>query len=190
MVLKLKQGTYNKGKIMFLKKFFFCSLFLITGCGFSPLYSLNHDEKTTTLTQEIAIAPIPEYDGFLLHSQLENALNPQKNGNPKKYVLNVHLNQPLLTDQSIQGDNFASRKKISLTANYTLSDITNNKVLLSSSTTALGAYNVFNEPYATHTAHIRQQEDLIKIISNNISLRIIAYFKKEEVNRESQTLSD
>ncbi len=175
---------------MFLKKISLLSLLFLVGCGFSPLYRTNTDSTTIKLTEEVSIAPIPNYNGYLLHHSLENMLNPQKTNREKKYDLHVTLNQPSYTDQSIQGDNFASRKKVTLSAKFTLKDRATNKVLLSSSTKALGAYNVFNEPYATRQAEIRQQEDLIKIISNNISLRIMAYFKKQEVDNESQSLSN
>lgn len=175
---------------MFHKKLFFLGFLFLSGCGFSPLYSLDQDEKTTALTQEISIASIANYDGYVLKKNLENALNPNKVGGAKRYVLQVTLDEPLLTDQSIQGDNFASREKMSVTASYVLKDKENNKVLLSSSTTALGAYNIVKEPYATYKAQTKQKEDLIKIVGNNISLRVIAYFKKQEVNRESQTISN
>lgn len=175
---------------MFGKKLFFLGLIFLSGCGFSPLYSLEQDEKTTALTQEISIAPIADYNGYLLRKGLENALNPEKKRGSKKYLLIVKLDEPVLTDQSIQGDNFASREKISLTATYTLKNTETNEVLLSAGTSALGAYNIVKEPYATHKAQTKQTEDLIKIVSNNISLRVIAYFKKQEVNRESQTLSN
>lgn len=172
------------------KKIFFCGFFLISGCGFSPLYSLNNDEKTIGLTEEILISPISEYNGYILHSELENALNPSKRNVSKKYILTIHLQKPVFTDQSIQRDNFSNRKKISLTATYTLKELVSNKTLISSSTTALGSYNISNEPYATNKAQGSQIEDLIKIISNNISLYVITYFKKEDVNSENRTIKD
>lgn len=161
-----------------MRLFYLCFILLLTGCGFSPLY-YNDTESTHSViaqTQTIAIEPIAQYDGYLLHNELERALNPQQNHQSKKYILTVKLSAPSFTDQSIQGNNFSSRKKMSLTAKYQLKDMQTKKILLSDSTRAIGAYNIFKEPYTTQMTQSKQKEDLIKILSQNISLRIIAYF--------------
>lgn len=168
---------------MFLKKIILSCLMLVSGCGFTPLYYAG-DELART--EQVFVAPISEYNGYVLRQEIENALNPKHVNTPKKYVLEVHLDSPSLADQSIQGDNFASRKKMTLTAKYKLIDKETNNVLLSSSTTALGAFNVFYEPYTTYQAETRQTQDLVKIISNNIALRVAAYLKQQEVSGESK----
>ena len=83
-----------------------------------------------------------------------------------------------------------SRNKITLTANYKLIDKNTKETVLSSSTTALGAFNVFYEPYTTYQAEKRQTEDLVQIVANNISLRVAAYLKQKEVESESETSSN
>lgn len=174
---------------MFLKKILIGSFFLLASCGFSPLYVT--DEKTGLLeTDQIEVAPIQDYNGYVLKQGLDNALNPKKVRGPKKYILKVQMKNPHLSSQSIQGDNFASRKKVSLSASFQLIDKETKKELLKSSTTAIGAFNVFYEPYTTYQAEKRQIEDLVQILVTNISTRVAAYFKQEEVFDESQTLSD
>ncbi len=170
---------------MILKKFLFLCLFLLAGCGFSPLYVLN-DENGISKTEEIEVSSIPEYNGYVLKQNLVNAFNPRKKSVSKKYRLEVQLKSPRLSDQSIQGDNFASRKKVSLSATYRLINKETGEVLLSSSTNAIGAFNVFYEPYTTYQAEKKQVEDLVLIVANNISTRVVAYFKQKEVESESQ----
>lgn len=174
---------------MFFKKFFIACFILLSGCGFSPLYETN---KTTGLleTEQIEVAPIQDYNGYVLKQGLDNAFNPKKVHAFKKYILKVQMRHPRLSSQSIQGDNFASRKKVSLTATFQLIDKETQKELLSSSTTALGAFNVFYEPYTTYLAEKRQIEDLVQILVTNISTRVAAYLKQEEVINESKTLAD
>ncbi|MBR6730681.1 MAG: hypothetical protein IKL90_05015 [Alphaproteobacteria bacterium] len=174
---------------MLLKKIFVGCLFLLSGCGFSPLYMV--DKNTGQLeTEKIEVAPIQDYNGYVLKQGLDNAFNPKKVHGPKKYILKVQMKNPHLSSQSIQGDNFASRKKVSLRASFQLIDKETKKELLSSSTTALGAFNVFYEPYTTYQAEKRQIEDLVQILVTNISTRVAAYFKQEEVFDEGQTLTD
>lgn len=174
---------------MFLKKFGFLFLFLLSACGFSPLYRSNQEDGVME-TELVEVASIPEYNGYVLKQNLINALNPRKKSTVKKYRLEVHLNTPRLSGQSIQGDNFASRKKVALSARYKLIDKETGAVLLSSSTKAIGAFNVFYEPYTTYQAEKKQVEDLVLIVATNISTRVAAYFKKKEVEGEGETVSD
>ena len=106
---------------MLLKKIFVGCLFLLSGCGFSPLYMV--DKNTGQLeTEKIEVAPIQDYNGYVLKQGLDNAFNPKKVHGPKKYILKVQMKNPHLSSQSIQGDNFASRKKVSLRASFQLID--------------------------------------------------------------------
>ena len=175
---------------MFYKNLFFLALFLISGCGFTPMNQLSHDTKTTVLTEQVAIAGIPNYEGWQLRQSLQNKLNPEKNGRPKKYLLIVDLRAPTYTDQSIQGDNFASRETVSISATFTLKNMDTGDIVMKDSTSATGAYNIVKEPYATNIARNKLKENLVDIIGNNISLRIISYLKTIEKNRESQTISN
>lgn len=174
---------------MFLKKFFIGCFLFLSGCGFSPLYM--EDQETGLLeTEKIEVASIPNYNGYVLKQGLEQTFNPKKIHAPKKYILKVQMKSPSLSSQSIQGDSFASRKKVSLTASYQLVDKETKKELLSSSTTALGAFNIFYEPYTTYQSEKRQIDDLVQILVTNISTRVAAYLKREEVFNEGKTLAD
>lgn len=171
---------------MFLKKVVLASLLFVSGCGFSPLY-VQQEKNGITKTEQILVSPIAEYNGYVLKQGLEDAFNPQKKHVAKKYILNVSLKNPVLSSQSIQGDNFASRKKVTLAASYQLIDKETKKVLLSSSTKAYGAYNVFYEPYTTYQSEKKQVDNLVQILITNISTRVVSYFKQQEVESESQT---
>ncbi len=174
---------------MFYKNLLFFGLIFVSACGFSPL-NTTQDVGITQQTQQIAVHPIPNAEGWQLKRLLTDKLNPTHDNAPKRYTLDISLNAPTFTDQSIQGDNFASRETIYISATYTLKDTQTNQVLLTQATGARGAYNIVLEPYATQVARNRVKTDLINIISDNISLRIKAYFKAQEDNRESQTVSN
>ena len=176
------------GFYMFLKKIIIAVCFFVSACGFSPLYVSNDD--VFSAPSEIEVASIPNYHGYILKQNLENSFNPQNKKTNKKYILEVSLKSPSLASQSIQGDNFASRKKVTLKADYKLLDKETRKVLLSSSTRAIGGFNVFNEPYATYQAEKKQVDDLVLIVANNISTRVISYLKKQETVNEGETNSD
>lgn len=174
---------------MFYKNLLFFGFIFLSACGFTPL-NTTHDTTIITDTAHIAINPIPNAEGWQLKQLLVDKLNPTHLNGEKKYTLDVNLNAPTFTDQSIQGDNFASRETVYISATYTLKEIQTNRILLTQSTSARGAYNIVLEPYATQIARNRLKTDLIRTIGDNISIRIKAYFKAQEDIRESQTISN
>lgn len=154
-------------------------LFLLTclsGCGFTPLYHIKTGE-TTTATAAIEIMPIPDEEGYHMMQDLEAKLNPKHLSVPKTYELHVFLNPPVYTDQSIQGDNFASLEKITLSAGYQLRQKDRKDPLLNSGVQAVGSYNIIKDPYATTIAKNNLKSNLITVLSNDIALHVTAFFK-------------
>lgn len=172
---------------MLLKNLSLLSLIFLTACGFTPMNNLPDGEQTYSLTEQIEIRNIPNYEGFLLKNQLNNRLNPHKSNITKKYTLTTYLKAPTYTDQSIQGDNFASRETISISAKYQLKDKQTGKVILSDSANVVGAYNIVKNPYATNVARSNLKDTLIPILADNISQRIISFLRKQEDISESKT---
>ena len=177
----------KKDNIMFYKNLLIFAIILLSGCGFTPMNRINNGQNVTTVTEKIAIGNIPNYDGYLLKKELQNLLNPEKTTGQKDYFLSVTLKSPFYEDQTIQGDNFASRETVTIRASFQLKEMKTNKIILSDSTRATGAYNIVREPYATQMARNKLKDNLIKIISNNISMRIVSFLKSNEEKDEGQT---
>lgn len=171
---------------MFYKNLLIFTTVLLCGCGFTPMNKLSDNSNMTAVTEKIIVGNIPNYEGFLLKTELQHQLNPKNATQQKDYFLAVSLRSPFYEDQTIQGDNFASRETVSLKASFQLKDQKTGKVLLSDSTTATGAYNIVREPYSTHMARNKLQQNLIRVVSNNITLRVISFLKSQEERNESQ----
>ena len=180
----------KKDNIMFYKNLLIFTIILLTGCGFTPMNQINNGQNVTSLTEKIAIANIPNYDGYILKKELQDLLNPDKKTGEKEYILVVSLKSPFYEDQTIQGDNFSSRENTTIRASFQLKNTQTQKLVLSDSTTATGAYNIVREPYATQMARNKLKTNLLKIIANNISVRIISFLKSQEEKNESQTVSN
>lgn len=157
------------------------ALLCVSACGFTPLYRMGSQE-TTRETASIEIMPIPNEDGYHMMLDLEAKLNPEHLSIPKTYELHVILNSPIYTDQSIQGDNFASLEKITLTASYQLLQKGKKEPLLNSGVQAAGSYNIIKEPYATTVDKENLQHNLVKVLSNDIALHVTAFFKAQGKN--------
>ena len=91
-----------------------CFCFLLSACGFQPLYG-NRDvilERAAT----VQIEPIVGDGGYQMGLIIQDKLNPKQLNLPKKYRLTVSLSQPTLLNQSIRSDNFASLEKMNMKA--------------------------------------------------------------------------
>ncbi len=170
---------------MFYKKLIILGAFALSACGFSPLYSVSGNQKITEYTEQIQISPVPNYEGYRLQTQVSDQLNPYKKQGNKTYVLDIQLNTPTYTDQSIQNDNFSSRENVTMSANYVLKEKETGRILVQSSARAIGSYNILTEPYATTVSRNKLRDDLVDNLADSISLRIIAYFKSQKEERES-----
>ena len=172
---------------MYLNKIFILLLItFLVGCGFQPLYSVSDDFLQKTA--EIEIEPITGEGGYHSNLYLKNKLNPKQISVDKKYRLKVILQEPVFTNQNIRSDNFASLVNMYVQANYQLTDIQNNQVLIDSFVGTSGLFNIISEPYATIVAQDKLYQNLIQTLSDEIAQHILSYFKG--VTRESKTVSN
>lgn len=163
-------------------------LFFLSGCSFSPLYLENSDHNVTAQTALIQIEPINGVLGYPLKNQLNTKLQIDDNETPR-YRLAIQLSEQVVGDLGIQKTNISTRSRLILTAKYTLKDIKTNKTLVNSKTKASGSYNL-TTGYSTLVAKDQMAQNLAKIVADNISIHILMYFKKQEVSRESTSVSN
>ena len=158
-----------------LKYIIMCFGFLLASCGFQPLYVVHED--TLEQTAAIQIEPISGQGGYQTELILQKRLNPEHIQVSKKYRLVVTINNPTYSNQSIRSDNFATLKKMMVSANYELKDIQKNKVLISSSVDSNGLFNLVKDPYATVTAKDKLYDNLVRAMADDIATHILSYFK-------------
>ena len=172
---------------MIFKKIILLILFtFFVGCGFRPLYSVSDDFLQKTA--EIEVEPIAGEGGYHSDLYLRSKLNPKQISADKKYRLKVILQEPVFTNQNIRSDNFASLVNMYVQANYQLTDIQSNQVLIDSFVGTSGLFNIISEPYATVVAQDKLYQNLVQTLSDEIAQHILSYFKG--VTRESKTVSD
>lgn len=147
----------------------------LAACSFSPLYT-QQDAASSLEASKTRINPIAGVIGYSMKEQLEIRLKTT-DGTDKKYSLTVVIKESTVGDLGVQKTNFASRSRLILKANYTLKDLKTNKILINDETTASGSYNL-TTPYSTQMAKEKMQENLGLILSDNIALRVLAYFKQ------------
>ena len=165
----------------------------ISGCGFEPLYvekkSDNEwyydNEFDTGIKEEMAqvkVELIQDRIGQLIRNDLLDKLTPKGAPKSPKYYLKVTDIKKTEIDQALRNDITATRKKVIYDVTYILRNKEHEQILSGSSVAYLG-YDILRDPYSTTFAQKKNEKNAAKIIANDISLRLGAYFHSKQTNR-------
>lgn len=166
---------------------------ILTGCGFEPLYV---EKKTSTdwyydnefdtgITEEMAnvkVELIQDRIGQLIRNDLLDKLTPKGQPQHPKYYLKVKDIQKQEIDQALRNDITATRKKVIYRVSYVLKD-SEHKTLINGNSVAYLGYDILRDPYSTTFAQKKIEKNAAKIIANDISLRLGAYFHSLQTKR-------
>ena len=166
---------------------------LLSGCGFEPLYVEKKStsdwyydsEFDTGIRDEMAsvkIELIQDRIGQLIRNDLLDKLTPKGEVKSPKYIHKVTKINKKEIDQALRNDITATRKKVIYTVDYKLLD-TNYKTLINGNSVAYLGYDILRDPYSTTSAQKKNEKNAAKIIANDISLRLGAYFHSLQTKR-------
>lgn len=147
-------------------------LFVLTGCGFSPMYGPSLSPQLAS----IYVEPMPERDGYELRNTLIDLLGSNGVTTGKRYRLTINLRQSS-RGVALQNDAAITRYNDTLDADYTLTDMAGGTVT-GGSHTSLSAYNVAVSPYATLAAQRDSSKRAAMAIADRIRLDLAAYFRQ------------
>ena len=156
-------------------------------CGFEPLYVEKTDDQSgwyynneykTDIVREMAqikVETVTDRMGQLIKNELMDTFNPY--GTPKcaKYFLKLQPIDKTVTEQALRDDITATREKVKYSVNYELWSEEKGKLVDGNSWVFL-SYDLLDNPYSTSMDKKKIEKDGAKIIANDISLRIGAYF--------------
>ena len=165
----------------------------IAGCGFEPLYvekKSNNDwyydnEFDTGIKEEMAqikVELIQDRIGQLIRNDLLDKLSPKGTPQSPKYYLKITEIKKSEIDQALRNDITATRKKVIYKVYYVLNDKEHKQLVKGDSVAYLG-YDILRDPYSTTFAQKKNEKNAAKIIANDISLRIGAYFHALQTKR-------
>lgn len=175
-------------------------LLQVSACGFRPLYSGQETDDSISgqqLVQETAsifIDEIPERVGQVLRRTLVDRLTPKGEPENPRYRLFVNISNISTSEQAVRKDNLATRYLMIISASYKLYSYPENKLLLSDSVSNRAGYDVQRSPYATDVAERVTRERIVRIMGNDIALRLAAFLKsytpEEDVKEEPLSEED
>ena len=166
---------------------------LISGCGFEPLYVEKKtsgewyydNEFDTGIMEEMAsvkVELISNRIGQLIRNDLLDKLTPKGQPKSPKYFLKVKDIKKQEIDQALRNDITATRKKVIYKVDYVLKDA-EHKTLINGNSVAYLGYDILRDPYSTTFAQKKNEKNAAKIIANDISLRLGAYFHSLQTKR-------
>ena len=150
---------------------------LIAACGFQPVHRQGPNGDGAAMTASVRVQPIPERVGQLVHRELSSRLRGGRSGDGTAYELAVDLEERI-GETGFRADETATRRNITVTADYTLVDARSGETVLKGRAESTNSANILDQPYATavasRDARQRGASDLAKKIFRDVASKLAA----------------
>ena len=145
-------------------------------------YNNKFDTDIVREMAQIKVETVSDRIGQMIKNELMDTFNPY--GTPKcaKYFLKLQPVSAHTVQQALRDDITATREKVKYTVKYSLWDKENCQLVSGKSLVYL-SYYLLDNPYSTTMDKKKVEKDGAKIIANDISLRIGAYFHSVKTKR-------
>lgn len=154
--------------------------FLVTACGFHPLYVPI--QGSSQVAVPIKIATINDRDGQVLRNFLVDMLTPEGPPQCPLYTLHVSLTDTI-TDSGVNRDETANRKNVTMMAALTLRDSKTQKVVYSHTTKAINSFAVLSQVYFSDlTSEEYAKKEALRLLAEKISLLLTAFLDSRNEN--------
>ena len=167
---------------------------VVSACGFEPLYvektggsdlwyyNNEYDTDIVRSMASIKIEAVSDRIGQLIKNELMDNFNPY--GQPKcaEYFLKINPVGKNVSEQALRDEITATREKVKYTVKYELWSKEKGHLVSGKSWVYL-SYDLLDNPYSTTMDKKKVEKDGAKIIANEISLRIAAYFHSVKTKR-------
>jgi LPS-assembly lipoprotein len=154
------------------------SVSLLAGCGFSPLYGQNPENKKNSVGQQIsqiAIDIIPDREGQLLRNTLIDHL--YQSGYPQNPIATLKVSKIIekRTDLDLTKTSDTTRSQLWLQSTMTL---TNNQgtILLTRSIQSVVSFNVLGSEFATRVTEQAARESALNDLARQIELNLSLFY--------------
>ena len=146
------------------RKIIYFSLFLITACGFSPLYTGNDHSQ---LTEKISIQEPNSQNEFFFYSHLVDRFGQTGN----KYILNYKITTSK-EDSALNFDGTAHRVEITGSVSFSLKDKEKEIELLSDKEEMYLSYSNSGSTAAVLNAERNTNKQLVILLADKVADRI------------------
>jgi LPS-assembly lipoprotein len=151
---------------------------LAAGCGFKPLYGGGEAGAAAARMAEIKIIPIAERSGQLLYNDLRERMNPRGVPGDPRWILHVELVERQ-EDILIASDETATRANVIQRADYTLTRVVDDEIVLSGFSQFTTGYNILENQFATLNSEMDARARGVGQIAYEIATRLAVYMSDE-----------
>jgi LPS-assembly lipoprotein len=148
-------------------------LAVLSGCGFSPVYS------GATVKRELAmvsIRPIKDRIGQLLRNHLIDIINPAGRPVNPEYSLSIDLRESKQA-LAVQKTEIATRANLSFTARFGLTRRGQAKTVLSGQSSSVTSYNILTSEFATLVAERNARDRAVRELSITIANQLAIFLQ-------------
>ena len=152
--------------------------FLLTACGFQPLYS--HNGSAPAVQAELAAIAVEVKENRLdrlVYSSLVDQLTPLGAPASPAYHLEITL-EAIHTGVGFEEDDSVTRFNFQLLGTWRLIDTESRKVLFQSASRSIAAYNVVTSQFATLTAEKDAEERAAVDLAQDVRLQLSLHFRQ------------
>ena len=170
-----------------MKKLYLLFLTIVlSACGFRPLYvqhtseanwffDKNADTSINAEMAQIKIVTVKDRFGQEMKNHLLDSLTPKGAPKQPKYRLVLSVISRDVVQQAMRDDVTATNERITYKIGYQLFGYPSEK-LLNGESMAVVSYDILSDPFSTTMSQKKAESDAAKIITDDITLRLGAYF--------------
>lgn len=167
---------------------------MVSACGFEPLYvektsgdgmwyyNNKFDTDIVYEMSQVKVEGATDRIGQMVKNELIDNLTPHGVPQRAKYFLKLEPIKSRRTEQALRDDITATREKVKYTLKYSLWSKEKGSLVSGKSWIFL-SYDLLDNPYSTTMDKKKVEKDGAKILANDISLRIGAYFHSVKTKR-------
>ena len=164
-------------------------IFLITACGFKPMYSTSFDSESDYSLSEIRIAHLKSEQSYKLRNYLEDELDPNGVNAEKFFDLSIDV-VDLISGLLVQKDSTITTKQHNIIANYNLKENSSGKVIDKGIIKFSVSFSELPSEYATYALDKRTYDNSLQELASTLKKRlIIALVKYQKTLKHENKLS-
>ena len=149
---------------------------VLSGCGFTPVYSGTSGAKVKHDLSMVAIQPIKDRIGQQLRNHLIDIINPDGRPAKPEYSLSIDLKESKQT-LAVQKTEIATRANLSFTAKFGLTRRGQAATLLSGQSSSVTSYNILTSEFATLVAERNARDRAVRELSMEIANQLAIFLQ-------------
>ena len=153
------------------------SCFLLSACGFTPIYSQKNNSELSKKLAAIKVTPIHNLMGQKYVSALEDVLDPKNTHTANKYIIDAVLYK-YVRPLAIEQDRTVTRYKVVVNVEYTLKDQADGKIISKGRIKGEADYDRVESDYATYVSENDTTDRVIKELAQDTKIKIISALLK------------